>query len=158
MRSFWRAAFKFEYRVLAAIDPLVRAFWRRYGVGNVVELRVRSHGDANTTRSRLVGILATGGHWYIGHPNGDVGWTRDLRAAGEGVLIWPSGEEWNFSAALLPSGDERERAIRSTGQHPFPGNLIYRLGRRHVRRFGVYFRVEPISADTSEAETRNVGA
>jgi hypothetical protein len=47
----------------------------------------------------------------------------------------------DFSAARLQPGEERERAIRATGQHPFPGNLVYRLGRGHVRRSGVFFRL-----------------
>ncbi len=80
---------------------------------------------------------------YIGHPNGEVGWTRDLQATGEGVLSYPNGAEWRFTAARLPMGEERERAIRATGQHPFPGNLVYRLGRSHVRAVGVFFRLEP---------------
>jgi len=60
---------------------------------------------------------------------------------GQGVLRYPNGAEWHFSAARLALGDEREQAIRATGQHPFPGNLMYRLGRGHVRRHGVFFRL-----------------
>jgi hypothetical protein len=37
---------------------------------------------------------------------------------------------------------ERESVIRATGQQPFPGNLSYRLGRRHIRAVGVFFRLE----------------
>ena len=69
------------------------------------------------------------------------GWTRDLRAAGHGLIRWPNGGEWRFTASLLQPGAERERAIRATSQHPFPGNVVYRLGRRHVRREGVFFRL-----------------
>jgi hypothetical protein len=58
------------------------------------------------------------------------------------VLRHPNGVEWQFTAVRLPMGDEREGAIRATGQHPFPGNLVYRLGRGHVRAVGVFFRLE----------------
>ena len=139
---FWHASFRVMYRILALIDPFVRAMWRRFGIGNVVELDVlsRRHG---TSHRRLVGILMVGEQRYIGHPNGDVGWTRDLRAAGAATIRWPEGTSLAFDARLLAPGDERETAIRATGQHPFPGNLFYRLGRRHVRAVGVYFRLEP---------------
>jgi hypothetical protein len=142
MPSFWRAAFRLQYRILASLDQLIRAAWRRFGIGNVLELRVESRTGVGT-RSRLVGLLRAGDDFYLGHPSGHVGWTRDLEVAGGGVLIWPSGLEWVFTATRLPNGPERERAIRATSQHPFPGNLVYRLGRRHVRAEGVFFKLNP---------------
>lgn len=142
MLSFWRAAFRLQYRILAFADPLIRAMWRGQGIGNVFELRV-SRRNGTGSRSRLVGLLISGTRSYLGHPNGHVGWTRDLEAAGVGQLRWPNGDEWRFRATRLPPGKEREEAIRATGQHPFPGNLVYRLGRRHVRSEGVYFRLDP---------------
>jgi hypothetical protein len=143
MSRFWRTCFRVLYRLLAWLDPLIRAMWRRTGVGNVVELEVAARSDPQNRRRRLVGILLAEGRTYIGHPSGDSGWTRDLRAAGEGTLRYPGGGRWRFKAALLRVGtDEREAAIRATGQHPFPGNVIYRLARSHVREAGVYFRLE----------------
>jgi hypothetical protein len=142
MSSFWRRAFRVQYQLLAWFDPAIRAVWRRYGIGNILDVRVARR-DGRGERSRLLGLLHAGGAMYLGHPNGDVGWTRDLEAAGGGVLRYPNGVEWRFSAARLPAGQERERAIRATGQHPFPGNLVYRLGRHHVRAVGVFFRLEP---------------
>jgi hypothetical protein len=137
---FWRAAFRFQYRILARIDPFVRGLWRRSGIGNVVELDVTRR-NGRGSRSRLIGVLHANGHSYVGHPNGDVGWTRDLAATGGGTIRYHNGTEWQFKAERLGQGDERERVIRSTGQHPFPGNLVYRLGRRQVRAVGVYFRL-----------------
>jgi hypothetical protein len=129
------------YRILALIDPAVRALWRRLGMGNVVELEVPARGSA-VSRRRLIGILRAGEERFIGHPNGHVGWTRDLEAAGKGVLRWPEGTALTFRATRLPPGPERERAVRATIQHPFPGNVVYLLGRRHVRAVGVFFRLE----------------
>ncbi len=137
---FWHAAFKLQYRILAIIDPLVGNVWRHFGIGNVVELEVAQR-SGKGMRRRFIGVLAANSNWYVGHPDGEVGWTRDLRAAREGRLVWHDGREWRFRAQELPPGDEREAAIRSTGQHPFPGNLVYRLGRRHVRSTGVFFRL-----------------
>jgi len=142
MSSFWRRAFRVQYRILAWLDPMTRAVWRRFGIGNVCDVRVTRR-DGRGERSRLLGLLLADGGMYLGHPNGDVGWTRDLDAAGGGVLRYHNGVEWRFSAARLPMGEERERAIRATSQHPFPGNLVYRLGRRHIRAVGAFFRLEP---------------
>jgi hypothetical protein len=142
MQSFWRAAFRLQYRLLAVVDPAIRAMWHRFGIGNVVELRVARRGGG-AVRSRLVGLLTSGGELYLGHPSGHVGWTRDLEAAGRGTLVWPNGDELDFTVTPLgPADNEREHAIRATGQHPFPGNVVYRLGRRHVRREGVFFRLD----------------
>jgi hypothetical protein len=144
MASFWRAAFRLQYRILAWFDPVVRGTWRRTGIGNVLELRVRRR-NSKGDRSRMVGLLRSGKELYLGHPSGHVGWTRDLEAAGSGTLVWPNGNEMEFSAKRLANDDpERELAIRATGQHPFPGNMVYRMGRRHVRSEGVYFRLDPL--------------
>ena len=141
MSTFWHRAFRLQYRILARIDPLVRAVWGRFGVGNVVELRVARRNGAGD-RTRLVGLLRVGDRRYLGHPNGDVGWTRDLEAAGGATYRWPRAAASSFTATRLADGPEREAAIRATWQHPFPGNLVYRLGRRHVRAVGVFFRLE----------------
>ncbi|MEA2677833.1 MAG: hypothetical protein QOJ81_1974 [Chloroflexota bacterium] len=140
MSSFWRHVFNVQYRLLAWFDPAIRAVWRRKGIGNILELRVARR-DGKGERRRLVGLLHAGERLYLGHPNGDTGWTRDLKAATGAVLRYHNNVEWSFTAERLPNGEEREQAIRATSQHPFPGNLVYRLGRRHVRAEGVFFRL-----------------
>jgi hypothetical protein len=45
-------------------------------------------------------------------------------------------------ARRLDAGPERDRAIAATSQHVFPGNVVYRLARRHIRAVGVYFALE----------------
>ena len=141
MSSFWRHVFNLQYRLLAWLDRPIRAVWRRFGIGNVLELRVVRR-DGKGERRRLLGLLHANGGLYLGHPNGDAGWTRDLDAAGAATLHYPNGAIWHVSATRLLPGDEREGAIRATGQHPFPGNLVYWLGRGYVRREGIFFRLE----------------
>jgi hypothetical protein len=144
MPSFWRTAFRLLYQLLALMDPIIRAVWRRGGIGNVLELKVAKR-NGQGFRSRLIGLLQSGGQLYLGHPSGHVGWTRDLAASGRGSLFWPNGDELHFGVTALSKEDaQREDAIRATGQHPFPGNLVYRLGRRHVRDHGIFFRLEPV--------------
>lgn len=141
MSPFWRTAYRLQYSALAVLDPLIRRFWRRLGIGNVIELRIERR-DGRGVRGRLLGLLRAGGADYVGHPNGHVGWTRDLAAAGRATVVLPRGRgERGVRAELLTDGDERTAAIMATGQHPFPGNLAYRLGRRHIRAVGVFFRL-----------------
>ena len=34
--------------------------------------------------------------------------------------------------------------MRLFDQHPFPGNLVYRAARGHIRAVGVYFEIDRI--------------
>ncbi len=113
------------------------------GLGNVTEVRIRGR-HTGRTRSTLLGLLHTDGGIYVGHPNGHAAWTRDLLEAGEAEIVALGGEQMLVRAELLPPGPERKAAIEATGQHPFPGNVIYRLARRHILERGVYFRLEPV--------------
>jgi hypothetical protein len=138
---FWRWYLRAQYRLIRLLDPFVHTFWRGYGLGNVVELRVPGR-RTGRQRTVLLGLLRDRGLWFLGHPNGDVPWTRNLEAAGiaDLVITWPS--TLSIRATRLPPGDLRDRAILATGQHVFPGNVIYRLARAHVRAVGTYFLIE----------------
>jgi hypothetical protein len=142
MSQGWHRVFRGLYRLLRWTDPLIRTGWRQVGIGNIVELTVigrRSHAP----RSVLLGLLRVADRMYLGHPDGEAGWTLDLAAAAEGRLVMHGLPSLEFRPVLLPHGAERDAVISATGQHPFPGNLLYRLGRRHVLATGVYFRLEP---------------
>ena len=143
MSRAWYHLFRVLYRILGWLDPVLRSAHHAYGIGNFVELRVpgRRSGRPRTT---LLGLLRADGQIYLGHPNGDCAWTRNLEAAGGGELVLRGLPPVEIRAVRLAPGPEREAAIRSTGQHPFPGNAIYRLGRRHVLAVGTYFRLEPL--------------
>jgi hypothetical protein len=141
MSRFWQRAFRAQYRILALIDPVVRGLWGRVGIGNIVDVTVpRRNGKGD--RSRLLGLLRVGDKRYLGHPNGEVGWTRDLDAAGGGSYRWPRAAPSWFRATRLDEGPERDAVIRATTQHPFPGSLMYWLGRKHVKAAGVFFRLD----------------
>jgi hypothetical protein len=102
----------------------------------------------------LLGLLRAGDGEYLGHPNGHVGWTRDVAAAGQATLVLPHNRgERHIRAEVVPDGDERTAAILATSQHPFPGNLVYRLGRRHIRAVGIFFRLRDERADQPAADS-----
>jgi hypothetical protein len=144
MSQLWSATFVLLYRFLRLIDPLIRSVWAGTGLGNVVVLRVRSR-RSGRERELLLGVLRARGHLYLGHPNGPSAWTRDLDAAGAAELVFHGGDPTPVRGALLPDGAERSAVIGATNQHPFPGNLLYRLARRHILAVGRYYRLEPIA-------------
>jgi hypothetical protein len=137
----WRTYLRAQYRLIRLLDPLVRGLWRAAGLGNVVELRVLGR-RTGRPRPVLLGLLRDGERWFLGHPNGDVPWTLNLEAAGRAELVFRAPTAIAVRASRLPPGDLRDRAILATGQHVFPGNVVYRLARRHIRAVGTYFLIE----------------
>jgi hypothetical protein len=134
----WSVYLRFQYRLIRLLDPLVRPLWRAYGLGNVVELGLVGR-RSGRPRSILVGLLRADGGWYVGHPNGPTAWTLNLEAAGRATLTpsWPT--TITVLARRLGPGEERDQAILATSQHVFPGNIVYRLARSHVRAVGAYY-------------------
>lgn len=154
----WRLYFRAQYRLIRMLDPLVRPFWRLTGLGDTVDLAVRGR-RTGLRRSVLVGMVQVDGRWYVGHPNGPSQWTRNVAAVGGGEVATRNGAATTVRAVHLGPGPEREAAIRATfTQHPFPGNVVYRLARRHIVAVGEYFRLEPVAAGewpgASEKESR----
>jgi len=138
----WNLAFRGLYVLLGMLDPLLRMVWLQSGLGNVIQVTIPGRTSGRPRRT-LLGLLSSGGNWYLGHPNGAAQWTRNLDAAGGRLLVgWPGQSPVSFRAEPVPFGPERDDAIMATDQHPFPGDLIYRLGRRHVRAAGRYYRLE----------------
>jgi hypothetical protein len=141
----WSIVFRVNYRLIRLLDPLIRPVWQAVGIGNVVELRVRGR-RSGRERPVLVGLLRVAGRMYLGHPNGEAAWTRNFAAQGEGSLVVRGAAPVAVRPVRLGPGAERDAVVLATSQHPFPGNLLYRLARSHVRAVGVYFRLEPIGA------------
>ncbi len=134
------------YRVLGFLDPLIRSAWLASGLGlrNVIVLRVVGR-RTGTYRRVLLTLLRDGDQWFLGHPNGDVAWTLNLGAAGTADIVFRGTSPVAIAGRRLQPGALRDRAIASTGQHPFPANLIYRLARAHVRADGVFFAIDRVS-------------
>ncbi|HYU49153.1 MAG TPA: hypothetical protein VEO91_04370 [Candidatus Limnocylindria bacterium] len=142
----WSVYLRGQYRLIRILDPLLRTIWRGFGLGNIVELRVPGRRTGRERRV-LLGLLRDRDDWFLGHPNGEAEWTRNLEAAGGGSLSlsWPGSVP--IVARRLDAGPERDRAIAATSQHVFPGNVVYRLARRHIRAVGVYFALEIAEPD-----------
>lgn len=144
---FWNRALPVMYGFIKLLDPLIRGSWQASGMGlrNVVELRVAGRRTGQYRRVLLT-LLQDGDQWFLGQPNGDVHWTRNLEAAGTADVCFRRQAPMHIRARRLEPGELRDRAIRSTGQHPFPANLIYRLARPHIRAVGVFFAIDPVSS------------
>ena len=145
----WSIYLRVQYRLIRILDPLIRRVWRAFPLGNIVELRVVGRRTGRERRT-LVGVLRDGGAWFVGHPNGDANWTRNLAAAGGGTLSVAWSGPMPFVSRLLEPGPERDRAIAATWQHVFPGNVVYRLARRHVLAVGVYFVLDFTQPDDQD--------
>jgi hypothetical protein len=147
----WHVVFRAAYSLIRLLDPILRAAWARDGIGITSQLTVAGR-VTGTRRSVLVGLIEVDGRWYVGHPNGDVSWTANLRSAGAGTIAPTSGLVVDVAALPLGSGPERDAVIRATSaQQPFPANLLYRAARRHILSCGRYFRLEPVSVPASAA-------
>ena len=142
----WSVYLRAQYRLIRFLDPLVRLVWRAYGLGNVVELGLIGRRTGRPRRV-LIGLLRADGRWFVGHPNGPCPWTMNLEAAGGGTLTasWPT--ILSVRARRLAPGPERDQAILATSQHVFPGNVVYRLARAHVRAVGAYYALEVVDAE-----------
>ena len=139
----WTVGFRILYGFLRVSDPLIRWAWFSVGIGITSKLTVRGR-QSGRQRSVLVGLLRVNGNWYVGHPNGEVGWTANLREAQRATVAPRPEESFEATAHPLAPGAERDAVILATAeQQPFPGNLIYRAARRHILSEGRYFRLEP---------------
>ena len=91
----------------------------------------------------MLGLLRVGGAWYVGHPDGACAWTRNVDTTGEATIAAAWLPRRSVRLRLLPPGEERDAVIRATfRQHPFPAGLFYWAARDHVRRVGVYYRID----------------
>ena len=138
----WALTFRVTYAVLRLIDPLLRWTWFSVGIGITSKLSVRGR-RSGRERSVLVGLIRVKGAWYVGHPNGEVAWTANLRDAGAARLAPRPEASVDVTAIPLASGPERDEVILAASeQQPFPGNLLYGAARRHILSDGRYFRLE----------------
>jgi len=138
------AALNIVYAVLRVLDPLLRWSWFSVGIGITSRLTVRGR-RTGRERSVLVGLISVGDRWYVGHPNGEVNWTANLRSSGRARLAPRPETVIEVLAEPLPPGAERDAVILATSeQQPFPGNLMYRAARRHILSEGRYFRLQPV--------------
>ncbi len=110
----WALTFRAAYAFIRLTDPLLRWTWFSVGIGITSRLSVRGR-RSGRERSVLVGLVRVKGAWYVGHPNGEVAWTANLR-----------------DAVILATAE----------QQPFPANLLYRGARRHILSEGRYFRLK----------------
>ena len=109
----WTVALRAEYAVLRVLDPLIRWMWFSVGIGITCRLTVRGR-RTGRERSVLVGLLRVDGAWYVGHPNGEVGWTANLREAGRATIA-PGSE-------VVVRGHRDAAPIRSRTRCGDPGD------------------------------------
>jgi deazaflavin-dependent oxidoreductase (nitroreductase family) len=142
--AMWRLVFRIAYALLRFIDPVLRLAWRAnvVGMARTVDLVVAGRRSGRPRRTLLT-LLSIDDAWYVGHPNGPSGWTRNLEAAGTAEVKAADGGTQRVAAINLRDGSERTKVIaRTPAQQPFPGSVLYALAQRHIQAVGVYFRLE----------------
>jgi len=140
----WHLAFRVAYAFLRLIDPLLRWTWFSVGLGITSRLTVKGR-QTGRDRSVLIGLIRVGGRWYVGHPNGEVAWTANLRSEPRARIAPRPEAPLDVMAKPLVDGRERDAAIHAAcEQQPFPANLLYSAARHHILHEGRYFRLEPI--------------
>ena len=138
----WDLIFRAAYAFIRLTDPLLRWTWFSVGLGITSRLTVRGR-RTGRDRSVLVGLIRVNRTWYVGHPNGEVAWTANLRGARRARIALRPEAPIDVSAEPLSIGPERDAVILATAeQQPFPANLLYRGARRHILSEGRYFRLE----------------
>ena len=138
----WQLTFRVAYAILRATDRVFRSGWLAGGLGITSLLTVPGR-LTGRERSVLVGLVQVNEQWYVGHPNGDVAWTLNLRHARRARLAPTVHSPIDVSAEPLQAGDERDAVICAAAeQQPFPANVLYRAARRHILSEGRYFRLE----------------
>ena len=140
----WSLFFRAAYRFLRLIDPIIRLAWRTHlpGLDRAIDLETIG-GRTGRPRRVLVTRLTVDDLRYVGHPNGESGWIRNLETA-PGFVVRDADGRTTRGRALVVSGMERERVIQATwSQQPFPASVVYWLAREHIRAVGVYVRLEP---------------
>jgi len=139
----WRLFFRALYRLLRLLDPLLRWWWHSgtLGLARSVDVVVPGRRSGRARRI-LVTLLTVDGVGYVGHPNGQAPWIRNIEAAESFELAFADRRRSRVRAVCLHAGPEREAVIRATWtQQPFPGDVIYSLARNHIRAVGIYFRL-----------------
>ena len=106
----WNVTFRVAYAFIGVIDPLLRWTWFSVGLGITSRLTVRRR-KTGRERSVLVGLIRVGGRWYVGHPNGEVAWTRNLASLGSARVAPRPAAPMDVSAAPLCDGAERNAVI-----------------------------------------------
>jgi deazaflavin-dependent oxidoreductase (nitroreductase family) len=137
----WRAS----YRFVRLLDSLIRSWVANDlpGLDGIVELRFVGRRTGRPRRT-LITLLGHDGRWYVGHPNGEAAWLRNIEASGWVEIDPPASDGARFRVERLAPGTERDAVIRATErQQPFPADLLYRAAQRHIAAVGVYVRLTP---------------
>lgn len=156
-RGAWALFWRCWYRLLRVLERPLKWVVARYGLGNLVLLRVPGR-RSGRVRSVPLGLLTVRDRLYLGHPSGDTGWTLNLRACDRASLVRAGQAETPVRVSVVPRGPERDAVVRASFvQHPFPGNALYRLAGRHVAAHAVFFRLEEVGpVPRAQARSTNV--
>jgi len=95
-------------------------------------------------RKVLVQLIESGNCLYVAEPGQRSQWADNLNAAGRATVVYWDGRRTSVTAAELPPGAERDKALDSMpNNQPAPLRFLYRRARRHIGEVGRVFRLDP---------------
>ena len=112
-----------------------------YGEVAVLSLIGRKTGMA---RPVSVGLVVLGGRRYVGHANGMTAWLFNLAEMETVMLTIAREPALAVHPIALELGPERDAVIDAAGRRgPLHNRPLYRASRGHIRRAGIYYRLDP---------------
>jgi len=155
-RIVWRTAFAIARRTGPVLSVMVRLGVPSY-YGEIVTLSLvgRRTGKA---RPVSVAMVTLDDRRYVGAPNGTTAWIVNLAAMD--IVMLTIGREPTLAVRPTPLelGLERDAVIRAAGRrgsvHVRP---LYRASRGHVRRAGVYIRLDAWTPEHARRRTSRAG-
>jgi deazaflavin-dependent oxidoreductase (nitroreductase family) len=124
---------RFAGRLLRIVNPFARRMIPAgvpTGAPNILlVVRGRKSGIERTTP---VGMLDFDGRWYVQASYGAAGWARNIRTAGEAIVIHPGGRRTPVLAIEVPPG-EAGAILRSALEPYRQSHLLRRLLGSRVR-------------------------
>ena len=150
----WQAAWRGVYVVGRRWGRIMR-WLARMGVptfaNQLVELDLVGRRTGRPRRVTVT-LLRLGDRWYVGHPNGPRSWLANLGAADSVDAIVVGQPPVRVRPVPLGLGPERDAVIVATAwQQPVGAREWYRVAQGHIRRAGIYYRLEPVRPEASGA-------
>lgn len=153
-RVVWRAAFAMARRTGPILSVLVRlGVPSYYGQIATLSLVGRRTGKA---RAVFVAMIMVDDRRYVGAPNGTTAWLVNLAAMETVMLTIAREAPLAVHPTPLELGPERDAVISAAGRRgPVHVRPLYWASRRHVRRTGVYYRLDAPNHDAAQTSPLN---
>lgn len=150
-RTIWGVAFAVAKRSGRILSTLARVGAPTYS-NEIVTLSLVGR-TSGVARPVLVAMIELNGRRYVGNPNGATAWISNLTAMDRVTLTFARKPPLTAHPTILRLGPERDAVVRATARYgPIHVRPLYRVSRGHVRRAGVFVRLDPVGLRHSDID------